>query len=231
MSNEPSTEGPALAPVEEPAPTPAPAEEAEAPAEEEEPAAEPEEEPPAAEPEEEEPAAGPEGPAAEEGVPPPTQSSSLLEAIPALTGVLAKWCADCDGAPWRDLVFTLDAQGLSQQSANGEDQAAAIPHRQITRVRSSHTEDEACGRPMDCVLLVDIVADQGGETYRLAAASEAERTQWLRRFCAFPAVSWASWLSRLWWLWPWPLSAPWPWLASPPCERLRFSIMVLFLAC
>eukprot|EP01043_Picozoa_sp_COSAG02_P086990 COSAG02_NODE_24344_length_691_cov_0.917230_1_plen_51_part_10 len=51
-----------------------------------------------------------------------------------MTGVLAKWCAGCDGAPWQDLVLTLDAQGLSWQSVNGEDQAAAIPHRQIRRV-------------------------------------------------------------------------------------------------
>eukprot|EP01047_Picozoa_sp_COSAG01_P067046 COSAG01_NODE_9383_length_2459_cov_6.883573_2_plen_422_part_01 len=185
-------EEPAAEPEEEPA-TESGEEELAAEPEEEELAAEPEEEPaPIPTPAEEKPAAEPEEeePAAEEGVPPPTQSSPPLdishsEAIPALTGVLAKWCADCDGAPWQDHVFTLDAQGLSRQSADGEDQAAAIPHRQIRRVRYAHTEDEACGRPVDCVIIVGIGPHEGGETYRLAAANEAERTQWLRRFCAF----------------------------------------------
>jgi hypothetical protein len=185
MSNETSTtavEEPALAPVEEPAPTPAPAEQAEAPAEEEEPAAEPEEEEPAAEPEEE--------PAAEEGVPPPTQSSGPLaiahgEAIPALTGVLAR-CADRDGPRWQDGTVTLDAKGVVVCSHEGGEAVVAVPHRRITGVRLVHTADEACGRPVDCVLRVDTVADEGGETsYLLAAASEAERSEWVRRFCAF----------------------------------------------
>ena len=188
MSNEPSAEGPALASVEEPAPTPAPAEEAEAPAEEEEPAAEPEEEPAAGP--EEEPAAEPEGPAAEEGVPPPTQPSGPLaiahgEAIPALTGVLAR-CTDRDGTRWQDGTVTLDAKGVVVSGHAEGETVVVVPHQRITGVRLVHTEEEACGRPVDCVLRVDTVADEGGETsYLLAAAGEAERSEWVRRFCAF----------------------------------------------
>eukprot|EP01047_Picozoa_sp_COSAG01_P075557 COSAG01_NODE_12986_length_1651_cov_450.233097_1_plen_374_part_10 len=184
MSSEAPTaavEEPALAPVEEPAPTSAPAEQAEAPAEEEEPAAEPEEEP-TAEPEEE--------PAAEEGVPPPTQSPGPLaiahgEAIPALTGVLAR-CADRDGPRWQDGTVTLDAKGVVVCSHEGGEAVVTVPHRRITGVRLVHTADEACGRLVDCVLRVDTVADEGGETsYLLAATSETERSEWVRRFCAF----------------------------------------------
>eukprot|EP01047_Picozoa_sp_COSAG01_P037481 COSAG01_NODE_2982_length_6754_cov_8.260556_1_plen_376_part_00 len=105
------------------------------------------------------------------------------EAVPPLKGTLAK-LGGRDHNQWQSRVFTVGPQGIMWETTRRGQKNPVVPHEDIVRVRLTHTDAEAHGRPKDHVFILQTKV-KGGKTYYLAAASEAERAEWVRRICAY----------------------------------------------